>query len=460
MALMLRRKMLAILAVLTLSPALFAEDAKPVLGDPETALARYVARPEPVYGWELKEKAEGNGVTIYKLELTSQTWQNIVWKHALYVYEPQDVKFQDHAILFVSGGSDLKPPSLDEQLLGVSIANMSGGRVAMLKQVPNQPLFDGRVEDDLITETWLRYLQSGDDTWPLLFPMVKSAAKAMDAVKELGEKEGWPAPVEKFLITGASKRGWTSWLTAVADPRIVATAPCVIDTLNFRAQMRYQLESWGKFSEQIDDYSSKGLIRTKDDEETPRETALRTMMDPWTYRAQITVPKLIINGTNDRYWVVDAAKNYFGDLVGPKYVLQIPNAGHNLKGGIEKVAATIAVLFRHVASGTPMPQVEWTFTESESGERRLTMKTDVPAESGTLWMSTSGNNDFRESQWTNRPLKQQGDAFELAVPAAPGQGVATFGELRFVDRTIEPAVQYSLTTTVKRYAGTETAASP
>ncbi len=458
MALLLRRFAFAILATLALPPALFAEDAKPVLSDPETGLARYVARPEPVYGWELKEKSEGSGVTIYKLELISQTWHDVVWKHVLYVYEPQNVTFHDHAILFVSGGSQLKPPGMDEQLLAVGIANMSGGRVALLKLVPNQPLFDDRVEDDLITETWLRYLQTGDDTWPLLFPMVKSAVKAMDAVKELGEKEGWPKPVEKFVITGASKRGWTSWLTPAADSRIVATAPCVIDTLNFRAQMKYQIESWGKFSEQIDDYSSKGLIRTKDDEETPRETALRTMMDPWTYRQQVAIPKLIINGTNDRYWVVDAAKNYFGDLVGPKYVLEIPNAGHNLKDGIPKVQATIAALFRHVASGMSMPQVEWSFTESDSGDRRISMTSNPPAESGRLWTATSANNDFREATWTDRPLKKEGDRFEIQIPAAPGQGVATFGELRFIDRTIEPPLPYSLTTTVKRYAGGEATA--
>lgn len=458
MALLLRRFTLILIAFCCVPPALLAEEVKPVGADPKTGLDRYIARPEPVYGWELKEKTSSGGVTIYKLELTSQTWQDIVWKHALFVFEPAEVKIQDHAILFVSGGSNLKPPSLDEQLVGVSLANLSGGRVALLKQVPNQPLFDDRVEDDLITETWLRYLQTGDDSWPLLFPMVKSAAKAMDAVQELGQKEGWPKPVEKFVITGASKRGWTSWLTPVADQRIVATAPLVIDTLNFRAQMRYQIESWGKFSEQIEDYTRKGLIRANDDEESPRETALRTMMDPWTYRERLSIPKLIVNGTNDRYWVVDAAKNYYGELVGPKNVLEIPNAGHDLNGGRDKVTATIAVLFRRVASGNKLPTLEWTFTEGNSGERMLTLKSDTPAESGRLWMASSDNNDFRESKWSDYKLLKRGDVFEAAIPTTAASGVATFGELRFVDRTIEPPVQYSLTTTVKRYAGSETTA--
>src|SRR5690606_29885670 len=247
------------LTLLLLSTAVLqAEDAARAAADPERAIDRYVARPEPAYGWTLDSKATVGGVTIYRLTLTSQTWQGIEWKHVLTVYEPPEVKSHDHAVLFVSGGSHGSQPRAEEQLLAMGIANLSGGRVALLKQVPNQPLFGGRVEDDLITETWLKYLETGDESWPLLFPMVKSAVKAMDAVGELGKQEGWPEPVEKFVVTGASKRGWTSWLTPVADKRVVATAPCVIDTLNFRAQMDHQIATWGEFSEQIADYTSKG----------------------------------------------------------------------------------------------------------------------------------------------------------------------------------------------------------
>ena len=445
MALLIRRFGLTLALLGGLASSAYAE-AKPVSKDPEGALARYVAKPEAAYGWKLVEKAPGAGVTIYKLELTSQTWQGIEWKHALYVYEPQDVKIQDHAILFVGGGSRLSPPRMEEQLIAEGLANLSGGRVAMLKQVPNQPLFDDRVEDDLITETWLRYLQSGDENWPLLFPMVKSAVKAMDAVGELGKQEGWPQPIGKFVITGASKRGWTSWLTPVADPRVVATAPLVIDTLNFRAQMDYQIETWGAFSEQIEDYTRKGLVRAKMSDETPHEAALRTMMDPWTYREKLTIPKLMINGTNDRYWVVDAAKNYYGDLAAPKNVLSIPNAGHGLEGGHDKVVASVAALFRRAASGKTLPAVAWEWSD----DRKLVVKTSEPAQSGRLWTATSETKDFREAKWSDTGMSGRRDMFEGRLPMT-AQGIAAFAELRFVDRTIEPPLQYSLTTTVTRF---------
>ena len=70
-------------------------------------------------------------------------------------------------------------------------------------------------------------------------------------------------------------------------------------------------------------------------------------MDPYTYRGRVTQPKLIVNATNDPYWVVDAMKFYWHDLVGPKYALQAPNAGHGLDGQREFVLAS------HQASGVP-----------------------------------------------------------------------------------------------------------
>ncbi|MGC1275414.1 MAG: PhoPQ-activated protein PqaA family protein [Planctomycetaceae bacterium] len=455
----LRRLTASLVLLLTVAATAIAEDAAAVGGRPEEALARYIAKPESVYGWTLKEKAEAGGILVYKLELTSQTWQGIEWKHVLHVYEPKNVQFHDHVLLFVSGGSGLRPPGLDEQLLAVGLANMSGGRVALLKQVPNQPLFDDRVEDDLITETWLQYLKTGDQSWPLLFPMVKSAVKAMDAVTELSKQEGWPQPVEKFVVTGASKRGWTSWLTPVADSRVVATAPCVIDTLNFRAQMKDQVETWGTFSEQIADYSSKGLIRANGEKESPREAALRTMMDPWTYREQITIPKLIINGTNDRYWVVDAAKNYYPGLVGPKHVLEIPNAGHSLDGGLGTVTATIAVFYRRTAARKAMPTLEWKFDATDAGQRRLVLSSDSAAQSARLWTAASDTNDFREAAWSDRSMTHRDDRYSVALPdSAENQSLAAFGELRFVDRTVEPPVQFALTTTVKTYLAPQEAA--
>jgi len=413
-----------------------AEEAAP------TALQQYIAKPELDYAWKkVRELPAGQG-KITELRLTSQKWHDIVWEHAVEIFEPVELTHPQHALLFVTGGSQ-PPKSVDAGAIGMgtALAQASGMRVVVIHQVPNQPLFDGRKEDDLITDTWLRYLKDGDESWPLLFPMVKSAVKAMDAVQELAEQE-YDKPINSFVITGASKRGWTSWLTPVADKRIIATAPMVIDTLNFRVQMQHQLDSWGAFSEQIKDYTSKGLIVL--DDETDREKRLRMMMDPYSYRRQLTLPKLLVNGTNDPYWVVDAMTKYWSDLEGPKFALQIPNAGHGLDGGREKAIRTIGAFARLVAYGKTLPQLTWQI-ENGGDQQTLTIMSDTQPTSATLWSADSTDLDFRDEEWQSEKMTSTQDSTWTGSLQSE-QHTAMYAELTFeID-----SIPYSLCSLIYR----------
>ena len=394
-----------------------------------TAIHTYVNRPEPDFSWKKVSTQETRAGRVYQLQVTSQKWHDIVWKHAVEVYEPRKLVFPGHALLFVHGGSKPGPPDEDDMKTGLKLAQMCGSRVVFLHQVPNQPLFGGRKEDDLITDTWLKYLESGDETWPLLFPMVKSAVKTMDAVQEFANSE-WSGAIDHFVITGASKRGWTSWLTPVADKRVVGTAPIVIDVLNFRPQMNHQLKSWGKFSEQIIDYTSKGLIKRPDEKESSREAALRTMMDPFTYRKQLTLPKLLIVGTNDRYWTADAMNLYWDGLVGRKYIRQVPNAGHGLEGGREGALMTLAVFFRHVAADRALPEHSWKI-ENGNNRLKLTMTATPSPSTVRFWSARSDDLDFRDDNWESSELFRNKTEWIGETDVRASGHVAVFGELEF-----------------------------
>lgn len=430
-----------LLALLTLAGSVNAQDTPPSV---PMALHNYVNRPEPDFAWKLLGTVDTKAGRVHELRVTSQKWHDIIWQHAVEVYEPKDIMFPKHALLFVNGGSKPRSPSDNDMKRGLQLAQSCGARVVMLHQVPNQPLFGGRTEDDLITDTWLKYLESGDETWPLLFPMVKSAVKTMDAVQDLANTE-WSQSIDHFVITGGSKRGWTSWLTPVADQRICATAPIVIDVLNFRPQMNHQLNSWGKFSEQIIDYTSKGLVKRPHETETPREAALRTMMDPFTYRKQLTLPKLMIVGTNDPYWVVDAMNLYWDDLEGQKYVRQVPNAGHGLEGGRDNALTTLAVFFRHVAAAHELPQHSWKLAQTDS-QLTLTMTASPTPETVRLWTAQSDDLDFRDDKWTSAALPAKGTDWIGAADVPASGHIAIFGEFEF-DLNGLP---WSLTTLVYR----------
>jgi PhoPQ-activated pathogenicity-related protein len=299
-----------------------------------------------------------------------------------------------------------------------------------------------RKEDDLISETFLRYLDTKDATWPLLFPMVKSAVRAMDAIEEIAQQEHG-VDVKKFVVTGGSKRGWTTWLSAVADDRVAGIAPIVIDTLNLPAQMKHQKETWGQYSEQIADYTLKGLV---DVMLKQPEIPLWRWVDPYTYRSELDLPKLLINGTNDRYWVIDALNLYWDGLVGEKHVLYVPNAGHGLDGGREGALTPLAVFAQSIALDTPLPQLKWAHSDDGDG-MRLSVHSNPTPKSVRLWTAHSEDKDFRPDKWEATEIKANGDGEFVAHVEKPESGyIAFFAEARYPFGDVE----YALSTQMRQ----------
>jgi PhoPQ-activated pathogenicity-related protein len=175
----------------------------------------------------------------------------------------------------------------------------------------------------------------------------------------------------------------------------------VIDTLNMKAQKAHALEAWGHQSEQIDDYTRRGLTEKYDTEDGRR---LWMMVDPYAYRDRLTMPKLLINGTNDRYWTLDALNIYWDDLKGPKAVVYLPNAGHGLQEHREYALNGIAALFRHVVSGRTLPNLSWKHTDADDGRLRFEFGSSPSPKSARLWVATAPTRDFREARWDSSTL--------------------------------------------------------
>jgi PhoPQ-activated pathogenicity-related protein len=69
---------------------------------------------------------------------------------------------------------------------------------------------------------------------PLLMPMTKAAKRGMDIVQEFLQSNDIPTP-KSFVVSGQSKRGWTTVLVAAIDSRVVAAVPIVFDIIRFNA---------------------------------------------------------------------------------------------------------------------------------------------------------------------------------------------------------------------------------
>lgn len=105
------------------------------------------------------------------------------------------------------------------------------------------------------------FFENPNDPYILLrLPMTKAAVRAMvktflcilqvalsliknifkknkDAMTDFASKTQ-KVNLQKFLVAGASKRGWTTWTTAAVDKRVFAAIPIVMDMLSLNTVIK------------------------------------------------------------------------------------------------------------------------------------------------------------------------------------------------------------------------------
>lgn len=374
---------------------------------PETALEAYLENGDKTFSWELKDSQEAEGVKVYNLLVTSQQWREHTWRHQVSVIVPEKVSY-DGALLFINGGSNKnempnwkKPDDGTTKALGM-VARANSAIVAVVSQVPNQPLYDNLTEDALISLTLHNYRKDKDYSWPLLFPMVKSAVRSMDAVQAFAQ-ENLNHKINRFLVSGASKRGWTTWLTGASDSRVEAIAPMVIDMLNMPKSISYHVEAWGDYSIQIEDYVKLGIAQ---DVDTPDGRELVAMIDPFSYRSKLTMPKLIFNGTNDEYWPADAIKHYIYEIPGENYLHYVPNAGHGL-GDKKQALQALSAFWGETLQKQKHPELSWEIEEGSDGITVKIKATENKLNNVTLWVCDSEVRDFRDNEFIENPVETE-----------------------------------------------------
>ncbi len=420
----------------------------------KTPLDEYVHRPDPSYRWKVVAQHQDGPVKVFVVDMISQTWRTpqevnrTQWQHWLIVLVPHQVKY-DTALLYIGGGRNGgQPPKGADPMLHM-IAKRSGAVVAMLRMVPNQPLIfhgDGkpRVEDDLVSYTWVQYLKTGDPTWPARNPMVKSAVRAMDTITALlAQERAGGHRVDKFVVAGGSKRGWTTWLTGAVDRRVVAIAPIVIDVLNMQRSMRHHWAAYGFWAPAVGDYVRTRIFEWFGSQEL---LELQKLVDPYFYRHRLTMPKYIMNSAGDQFFLPDSSQFYFDDLLGEKHLRYYPNSDHSLRG--TSAPQDLLAFFVMICRKIERPRIQWRF----SGPNCLEAQASTTPVRVLLWQATNPKRrDFRLEtlgpKYRSREIKpsEQG-VYRVQVPDPPQGWTAYFLEFEF---DVGLGVPWHLTTEVK-----------
>jgi PhoPQ-activated pathogenicity-related protein len=408
-----------------------------------TALDAYVHAADSSYAFSLNSTITSSGYTDYVVNMTSQTWRTSsdvnkpVWTHWLQIIVPDTVKSKT-AILNINGGSNTASAPTAADSISVQAALATGSIVVFLPDVPSEPLTftdetTPRTEDQIIAYTFNKFLNGGDQNWPLLLPMVKSAVRAMDTAQSfVAAQSGGAQSINDFIVSGASKRGWTTWLTPAVDSRVKAIVPFVFDILNQGPQIPHHKDTYvgvttdvvGGYSSAIQDYTNLNIF---DRINTPQGIALQQIVDPYVYlnRSSYNIPKYMIDSTGDQFFVPDSAQYYIGNLPGYDYIRYVPNTDHSLNSD----AVTGAINFeKALLDGAALPQYNWNVTDG--GSTIDVTPIDVPV-AVKMWQATNtANRDFRletfGAHWTSTPLTAQPNGDYVAHVTPPASGATAF----------------------------------
>ena len=413
----------------------------------ETALDRYVAAADSHFSWRHVSTDNSLFYKTYFLGLVSQQWltpdevDRTVWEHELIITVPQILRSHgEHtAVLLIDGGSNTSNPITEgEDAVGV-IANALGSVVAVVRQVPNQPLYfsddvdNPRTEDEILSYSMDKYMDTGDEKWPVHLPMTKSAVRAMDAVQEFlsGSKD---IRIDDFIVMGGSKRGWTTWLTAAVDPRVKAILPISADLLNLKEQFNHHWDAYGFYTEAVSDYVGFDLCCRL---QSSRGEELSKIIDPFRYKDRFTMPKLLINSTGDQFFVTDSADHYYEQLPEPKFLRNTFNTDHKQGDSDSQLKALESALLWIDDINKDKHGPDFSAALLDDGSIRVTTGDNPQPDKVLLWQATNPlARDFRleaiGEAWQSTTLRRDAEGAFVGSVEIPEQGFIAYAvELRY-----------------------------
>ena len=335
-------------------------------------LKEYVNKVDESFRYEVIDTIRGDDWSEVKIKMVSGNWmdnglvENNEWWHLLNVIIPDDLIHSESMMIISSGSTDNYEDNISVPKHIIDAAISTKSVISIINNIPFQPTVFSkdnnkkRYEDDLIAYGWRKFLEGGskkeDEEWLARFPMTRAVSRAMDVVQEVGYNN---ILIDSFFVTGASKRGWTAWTSAIADDRVMGIAPVVIAMLNVYPSFKHHWRVYGDWSPAINDYIHHGIMDYMGSNEYER---LTDIVEPYSYREILKLPKYIVNASSDEFFVTDSWKFYWDDLIGKKHIRYVPNAGHGLYG--RYVTDDIINYYSNLINNYNLPEYSWHISDS------------------------------------------------------------------------------------------------
>ncbi|QWP75719.1 hypothetical protein J5226_19225 [Lysobacter sp. K5869] len=401
--------------------------------------------------YEAIERVRLDGAEKRSYRLYSQSWpetggaEPAQWTHRVDLYVP-DAARPKSALLAINNGTNRangsdpqRPPGDFDEALALETAVATQTIVVSVSDVPNQyvtlPGEAPKKEDVLVAATWRRFLDdpsAANATLPLHVPMAESAVKAMD----LAQRELAPWKLRSFVVTGASKRAWAAWLTAIGDPRVSGIVSYVIDMRIAPLIGHIGRAYGGGWPIALQPYYQEGITRRY---EEPQFAQLMQVEDPYAYlsgrhRSRLAIPKYLVSASGDDFFPPDAQRLYVDDLPGATALRAAPNSDH---GGIRRhIRETLIPALQRWNRHQPLPQVKARLSE-RGGQLSLSARASERPVSAKLWVAENPDSrDFRFAcgvRYREQALQTQRNTAQAAL-AQPASGWgAAFVEFSFAD---------------------------
>ena len=381
-----------------------------------TSMSDYIESTKNEFSYDIQEVIYEENWTGYHIKMISGEWldskkvDQVEWWHYVDIIIPKQTT-SSTGIMFIDGGEKSDDYfRLDAQSIGNAIKTESV--IVNVSNIPFQPLNflsseqDSFEEDDLIAFAWNKFLKQGakqkDVEWLPRFPMTRAIVRAMDLAQEIVLQND--IVVKDFVVSGASKRGWTAWTTAAVDSRVKAVVPMVIDMLNLVPSFENHYRSYGEFSPAIQEYVNYNI---QDWLGTEEFKVLMSYIEPFSFIDKFTMPKYIINAGSDEFFSTDSWRFYYDKLPGEKIIRYVPNKNHSLDG--RYLTEDLVSYFYRVINDIEIPSLSWNLSDN-----KLIAELDYDGDYNvSVWTAKNDNGrDFR--LWEEGELWEETSIGKLA----------------------------------------------